>query len=165
MISAVCYSCYDEPAARKLFVQRAKSKLVAADTRGAVRNLRTRGTPPRPHPPCTLPPSAHPPRTLHSHFSPSYGGGFLLAGGRWKNPSDLPISTREKWLWRVRGGCAEGGRVQGGCGRAERASGSEVPNGSPRVGCHRLAFCPLNEQQLPCCRFVLLSALKKTLFN
>ena len=69
MISAVCYSCYDEPAARKLFVQRAKSKLVAADTRGAVRNLRTRGTPPRPHPPCTLPPSAHPPRTLHSHFS------------------------------------------------------------------------------------------------
>ena len=51
---------------------------------------------------------------------------------------------------RVCGGWEGAGRVRAW----GRASGSEVPNGSPRVGCHKLAFCPLNEQ-LPCCRFIV----------
>ena len=51
---------------------------------------------------------------------------------------------------RVCGGWEGAGRVRAW----GRASGSEVPNGSPRVGCHKLAFCPLNEQ-LPYSRFIV----------
>ena len=61
MISAVCYSCYDEPAARKLFVQRAKS--LWQPTRGEP--LGTSEPEARPHA-RTLPAPSHPPHTLRA---------------------------------------------------------------------------------------------------